>query len=101
MVIGAGALQPDVVRQVAPPVPCLPPKPTAIFTMEGITAIHFASRMTLSGIALSGVAMTSFKTLAEASIRLARSDSSLSAAQLTPMKIEQRLSTRRLLGNAE
>ena len=65
--------------------------------------MHFASRMTLSGIALSGVAMISFRTLAEASIRLAMSESSLSlsAAQLTPIKMEQMLSTRRHLGNTE
>ena len=39
--------------------------------------MHFASRITLSGIALSGVAMISFKTLAEASMRLAMSESVL------------------------
>src|SRR5579864_6641757 len=67
--------------------------------MEGITAIHFASRMTLSGIALSGVAIISFKTLADSSIRLAMSDWSLSAAQLTPIKVEQMLKARRHPGS--
>src|ERR1035438_7356003 len=103
MVIGAGALQPEAVRQVATPLPWLPPKPTAIFTIEGITAMHFASRMTLSGMALSGVAMISFRTFADASIRLAISESSLSlsAAILTPRKIEQMLNIRTPLDHTE
>src|SRR5579864_8995732 len=73
----------------------------AIFTMEGITAIHFALPMTLSGIALSGVAIISSKTLADWSIRFAMSDWSLSAAQLTPIRVEQILKTRRHPGNTE
>jgi hypothetical protein len=52
-------------------------------------------------MALSGVAMISFSTFADASIRLAISESFLSAAQLTPMNIEQRLSTKRHLGIIE
>src|SRR5438270_1217102 len=59
--------------------------------------MHFASRITLSGIALSGVAIISFRTFADASIRFATSDSSLSADQLTPTNIEQMVSTRRHL----
>src|ERR1700726_4301562 len=73
----------------------------AIFTMEGITAMHFALRMTLSGIALSGVAIISSRTLADASMRLEISDSSLSAAQLTPIRLEQILRTRRHPGKNE
>src|SRR5579864_6710932 len=83
MVIGAGALHPCSVRQVATPLPWLPPNPTAIFTIDGITAMHFASLITLSGTALSGVAMISSSTLAEASMRLEMSD--LSADQPTPL----------------
>src|ERR1700733_3540436 len=80
IVIGAGALHvPLSVRHVATPLPWLPPKPTAIFTMEGTTAMHFASFITLSGIALSGVAIISFKTLAALSSRLSISDWSLSS----------------------
>src|ERR1017187_5672280 len=103
IVIGAGALQPDSVRQLATPLPRFPPKPTAIFTIEGITAMHFASRMTLSGMALSGVAMISFRTFADASIRFAISESSLSlsAAILTPRKIEQMLNIRTHLDHRE
>jgi hypothetical protein len=42
--------------------------------------MHLASLMMLSGIALSGVAMISFRTLAAPSIRLLISASSLSSA---------------------
>ena len=42
--------------------------------------MHFALLMTLSGMALSGVAIISLSTFAELSIRLAMSESSLSAA---------------------
>src|SRR5215475_1378442 len=50
--------------------------------------MHFASRITLSGIALSGVAMISFRTFAELSMRLVMSAWS-SAAQPVPRNIEQ------------
>src|ERR1700675_5001076 len=80
MVIGAGALHPFGVLHVATPLPWLPPMPIAILTIEGMTAIHLASLIMLSGIALSGVPMISFKTLAAESIRLLISDSSLSSA---------------------
>src|ERR1043165_9375268 len=64
--------------------------------------MHLASLITLSGMALSGVAMISFSTLAEASIRLVMSEPlSSSPAQLTPMKIEQMPSTRRNFGSNE
>src|SRR4051812_48299054 len=70
--------------------------------MEGMTAMHFAPLITLSGIALSGVPITSSSTLAEASIRLAMSDCSLSSAdQLTPTRSEQRPSTTRHLEAGE
>src|SRR5436309_15247725 len=64
MVTGATLLHlPLSKRQVAIPLPWLPPKPTAIFTIEGITAMHLASLMILSGMPLSGVAMISSSTL--------------------------------------
>src|SRR5258708_38939945 len=69
MVMGAGALQPLGVRQVATPLPCRPPNTTAIFTIDGITALHFASARILVGIALSGVAIISSRTLAAVSRR--------------------------------
>src|SRR3981081_1347079 len=53
--------------------------------MLGIIARHLASRMTLFGMALSGVAMTSVKTLAAASIRFAISDLSFSSSADQPM----------------
>src|ERR1700722_3381965 len=52
----------------------------AILTIEGITAMQLASLITLSGIALSGVAMISVRTRAEASIRFSISDVSLSSS---------------------
>src|ERR1700675_1012771 len=89
MVIGAGALHPLDVLQVATPLPWLPPMPIAILIIEGTTAMHLASLMMLSGIALSGVAMISFRTLADASIRLLISAWSLSsAAQVKLAKIK-------------
>src|SRR2546423_4937525 len=78
--IGAGALQPDLVRQVATPLPWFPPIPRPTLSIEGTTAIHFASPRTLSGIPLSGADMISFKTFAALSKRLAMSDLSLSSA---------------------
>src|ERR1700756_1115197 len=103
IVIGAGALQtPASVRQVATPLPWLPPKPIAIFTIDGMTAIHFASRITLSGIALSGVAMISSSTFAEFSIRLSMSERSCSSADHpTPINREKMLNTVRHLGQRE
>src|ERR1700736_4386541 len=80
MAIGAGALHPSGVLHVATPLPWFPPIPIAILIIEGTTAMHLASLMMLSGIALSGVAMISFSTLADASIRLLISASSLSSA---------------------
>src|SRR3954465_12159893 len=70
--------------------------------MEGMTAMHLAPLITLSGIALSGVPITSSSTLAEASIRLAMSDCSLSSAdQITPTRSEQKPSTPRPLEAGE
>src|SRR5579864_9385992 len=86
IVIGAIALHlPVSVRHVATPFPWLPPKPTAIFTMEGTTAIHFASLIILSGMPLSGVAMISSSTFAELSILFSMSDWSLSLSALQPV----------------
>src|ERR1700752_214330 len=86
MVIGAMALHlPFSVRHVATPLPWLPPKPTAIFTIDGITAIHFASLIILSGIPLSGVAMISSITLAELSLLFSMSDLSFSLSALQLM----------------
>src|SRR5580700_9611188 len=90
--MGAGALQPCSVLQVATPLPCCPPKPTAIFTSDGITAMHLACAITLSGIALSGIAIISFRTSADLSIRLSMSVWSLSSfAQLMLPKIRTTL----------
>src|ERR1700692_4932501 len=80
MVIGAGALHPLDVLHAATPLPWFPPIPIAILIIEGTTAMHLASLMMLSGIALSGVAMISFRTLAAPSIRLLISASSVSSA---------------------
>src|ERR1700687_412820 len=89
MLIGAGALHPFGVLQVATPLPWFPPKPIAILIIEGMTALHLASLIMLSGIALSGVAMISFSTLAAASIRLLISDSSLSLSSAAQVKLER------------
>src|SRR6202020_1185368 len=71
--------------------------------MEGITAIHFASCITLSGIALSGTAMISFRTLADASRRFSISDWSLSSADQAKLARSRRPepSTKRFLGIVE
>src|ERR1700735_1876625 len=68
--------------------------------MDGITAIHFASCITLSGIALSGTAMISFRTLADASRRFSISDWSLSSAHHATLARSRRPepSTKRFLG---
>src|SRR5207302_1886759 len=42
MLMKAGALQPDFVRQLTTPLPCLPPTIAPIFVMAGITATHSA-----------------------------------------------------------
>ena len=52
--------------------------------MLGITARHLASLNTLFGMALSGVAIISVKTLADASIRFSISDLSLSSSADQP-----------------
>src|SRR6185312_4394399 len=78
MVIGAGALQPCAVRQVATPLPWFPPKPTAILTMDGTTATHSAESRTPFGIPLSGVPIISVRTVAAVSRRFSISDLSLS-----------------------
>src|SRR5258708_5223922 len=76
----------------------------AILTIEGTTAMHFASLITLSGIALSGVLMISVKTLVEASRRFSISDWSLSLSLADQAKLAQSirlaLSTKRHLGDA-
>src|SRR5580692_3991998 len=71
--------------------------------MEGMTAMHFASCITLSGIALSGTPMTSFRTLADASRRLSISDWSLSSAHQAKLASSRRPepSTKRFLGMGE
>src|SRR6476646_722003 len=102
MVIGAGALHaPEAVRQVATPFPWFPPKPTAILTIDGITAIHFALFITLSGMALSLTAMISSSTLAELSILLSMSELLSSADQLTPTQSAQMLRSARHFGQME
>src|SRR5215471_4295216 len=104
IVTGAGALQaPDSVRQVAIPLPWFPPNPTAIFTIDGITAMHLALFITLSGIALSFTAMISSNTFADALSRLSISDwfFSSSADHPEPTNREQMPSTSRHLTHAE
>jgi hypothetical protein len=83
---GAGALHPELVRQVAIPLPWRPPKTKPILIIEGITATHFAEPRSSSGIPLSGVPMISSNTVAAASIRLTCSDGSSAAAAIVPAK---------------
>src|SRR5690348_322026 len=47
---GAGALHPELVWQVARPLPCSPPTMNAPLIMCGITAMHLAPRKTASGM---------------------------------------------------
>src|SRR5882724_2871116 len=54
-----GALQPSVVRQVATPRPCLPPKMKPPLIKSGTTKMHFALLNVSSGMPLSGVAIRS------------------------------------------
>src|SRR5260370_5469620 len=63
IVMNAGALQPFAVRQVATPLPPLPPKIKPPLTMWGTTAMHFACSNTSSGIPLSGITIISCNTL--------------------------------------
>src|SRR5580700_7539097 len=77
MVMNAGALQPFAVRQVATPLPPLPPKTKPPLTMCGITATHFACSNTSSGIPLSGIPMISCITevaLSSRSVASSRAD---------------------------
>src|SRR4030095_5060575 len=67
--MNAGALQPLAVRQVATPLPPLPPKIKPPLTMWGTTATHFACSNTSSGIPLSGAPLISYKTLVALSRR--------------------------------
>src|SRR3954462_2024942 len=55
--MNAGALQPEAVRQVATPRPCLPPNTNPALSMRGTTAMHFAFSITSCGMPLSGAAM--------------------------------------------
>src|SRR3989442_13799885 len=84
---GAGALHPELVRQVAIPLPCRPPKTKPILTIDGMTATHLAESRSSSGIPLSGVPMISSKTVAAASIRLTCSDGSSDAIAIVLTKI--------------
>src|SRR5579864_8496265 len=63
IVMNAGALQPFAVRQVATPLPPLPPNTKPPLTMCGTTAIHFACSNTSSGIPLSGALIIACNTL--------------------------------------
>src|ERR1700726_3128654 len=69
IVMNAGALQPFAVRQVATPLPPLPPKIKPPLTMCGTTATHFACSNTSSGIPLSGIPIISCNTLVALSSR--------------------------------
>src|ERR1700674_4336514 len=75
----------------------------ATFTMEGMTAMHFASLITLSGIALSGTSIISVNTFVAASRRLSISDRSFSSADHATLASSSTLqpSTRRHLGSFE
>src|SRR5579871_1809925 len=69
IVMNAGALQPFAVRQVATPLPPLPPKTKPPLTMCGMTATHFACSNTSSGIPLSGIPIISCSTVVALSRR--------------------------------
>src|SRR6202023_2728767 len=69
IVMSAGALQPLAVRQVATPLPPLPPKTKPPLTMWGTTATHFACCNTSSGIPLSGIPIISCITCVALSSR--------------------------------
>src|SRR5580700_8860961 len=69
IVMKAGALQPLAVRQVATPLPPLPPKTKPALTMCGTTATHFACSNTSSGIPLSDIPIISCNTLVALSSR--------------------------------
>ena len=69
IVMNAGALQPSAVRQVATPLPPLPPNTKPPLTMCGTTAMHFACSSTSSGIPLSGIPIISCTTCLAASSR--------------------------------
>src|SRR5215469_15698936 len=86
MLIGPGALQLFVVRQVANPFPCRPPTPSATLTTDGITATHFALARTSGGIVLSGSDITSVSTSAEVCRRFCISLDAFSAAQAASRK---------------
>src|SRR5579864_36111 len=77
IVMNAGALQPFAVRQVATPLPPLPPKIKPPLTMCGTTAMHFACSNTSSGIPLSGapiIACNTFVALSSRSVASSRAD---------------------------
>src|SRR5579864_2258502 len=64
---GAGALQlPELVLQVATPLPCSPPTTKAPLISLGIMATHFASFRTSLGTPLSGEAVVMFCTVSVA-----------------------------------
>src|SRR5260370_26925240 len=69
MVMNAGALQPFAVRQVATPLPPLPPKTNPPLTKCGTTATHLACSNTSSGTPFSGIPIISCTTLAAFSSR--------------------------------
>src|SRR6266699_645318 len=73
IVMNAGALQPFAVRQVATPLPPLPPNTKPPLTMCGTTATHFACSNTSTGIPLSGIPIISCNTCLALSSRLVAS----------------------------
>ena len=85
IVMNAGALQPSAVRQVATPLPPLPPKIKPPLTMCGITATHFACSNTSSGMPLSGIPMISCNTLVEFSSRSVASSRAEPAQHSVPI----------------
>src|SRR5215469_12759968 len=55
MVINAGALQPEAVRQLTAPPPCSPPTIKPALVRSGITAMHLVLLSTEEGIWLEDV----------------------------------------------
>src|ERR1700730_425243 len=84
IVMNTGALQPCAVRQVATPLPPLPPKIKPPLTMCGTTATHFACCNTSSGIPLSGIPIISCNTLVALSSRSVASSRADSAQHSVP-----------------
>src|SRR5450631_3178820 len=84
IVMNAGALQPLDVRQVATPLPALPPKIKPPLTIGGTTAMHFACSNTSAGIPLSGIPIISCNTVVALPSRSVASSRADPAQQSVP-----------------